>query len=125
MDGFTLTSGQITLIITIAIIAAGIGLVFWIFKALKRKFRSVKRTLNSFMSQAAGSGLQKLSEYENRQRQERLSTNSGSSETQGYKSDEVRMALREQNINCSSCGAPNKSVEVFCPYCGTNLIKQK
>ncbi|MCL1823835.1 MAG: zinc-ribbon domain-containing protein [Oscillospiraceae bacterium] len=119
MDGISLTGEQVGIIIKIAVAVIIAVLILWAVRAVRRKVRRLKRTVNHFLY----SGLQKLSEQEAKERQERLSTPSGSSETQGYKSNEVRVALREQKSNCSSCGAPNKGIEEFCPYCGTSLIK--
>ncbi|MCL2633616.1 MAG: zinc ribbon domain-containing protein [Oscillospiraceae bacterium] len=91
-----------------------------IVKTVKRKARSVKSsvrsTINMAAMSAARSGVDRLAELEQQKMQQRTAVQT--------EKNEVRKVLREQSPNCSQCGAPNTTVEEFCNYCGTSLIKR-
>jgi hypothetical protein len=105
------TAENVDLMIRVGVIVIIVCIVLWIIRKIRRAVNLVKNV-----------ALTALIESEGREREARLSTPGGSSETQ-HKASGVRVALREQKTNCSSCGAPNNSVVDFCPYCGSSLIK--
>ena len=109
------TPENVDLIIKLGVVVLIIAAVLWVIRKIRKAKRAVRRVINTLANQAF--------EGERVAREQRLSTPGGSSETQGSGSTEVRKALREQKATCSSCGAPNNSIEVFCPYCGSSLIK--
>jgi len=86
-----------------------------IVRAIRRKVRSLTSMINTFASAAVTKGvtqsIQKLDDYEK------------SKVTPVNQKEEVRTALREQMPVCPQCGAPNKSIEEFCEFCGASLIR--
>jgi len=86
-----------------------------IVRAVRRRIRRLTSMINTFTSAAVTKGvtqsIQKLDNYEK------------SKNTETNRKEEVRVALREQSPVCPQCGAPNKSIEEFCEFCGASLIR--